>query len=586
MVSDKTLKVLDFDTAASLTGKGTAETYRDARKMYDGDHWLGGSGWVGPSLNTTNPLYQESMAYIQQLFTAQNAIKEIVDREVTATQPLTPSISFVLKRNVSEDDPVTQEERDELELITSTFLKWYKEKKIGKQVESAAANAALAGRSGIRFVFPASMLQSDGTIPSADINTFWRYIFAHEMNPNSYTIVQDPYSLENIGIYSYKVADIDGKNEQEYIERTYIAEDGTTVIETATKDKPWTGNDASVELGGNIVHHEMKRDPLITQTIIQLQKSMNLAITLMARNALLAGFLERIFLNAQPPMETIVDDKGIEREVPTKLRLGANSVSFITGIPVENDETGELSYTEPKAFYHEPTDVNNFIALKNELYSSILQEVHQSHALLTTQVKIPGESRRQARSEFRTAAEITATQVAETLSWLGSMFLGYSDLIANTSYMEKYKPSVNAVVEIGDLPADVVKELIAMFEAEMISNETALRQYGIKNPTRELDLVATQQKQSIRYQESRAKQFLYLAKAGVDPYNAAIISGYGEAAAKQIAKGINESTAGDLEVGQPATNDTKNITASDSLGADPTKDSSAVPNSGASTPKP
>jgi hypothetical protein len=312
-----------------------------------------------------------------------------------------------------------------------------------------------------------------------------------------------------------------------------------------------------------------------------------MAFTLMSKNALLAGFLERIFLNAQPPMEVITDVDGNEIEVPTRLQLGPNSVTFMTGIPVENDETGELNYTEPKAFYHEPSDVNNFIALKDELYSAILQETHQTHALLTTQVKLAGESRRQARSEFKTSAEITANQVAEALDWLGNMFLGYSDLIAHTGYMEKYKPSVNAVVDIGDLPSDDVKELIAMFESEMISNETALRRFGIKNPTRELDLVATQQRQSIRYQESRAKQFLYFAKAGVDPYNAAIISGFGESAAKQIEEGIAKTQAllgGDLETGQAATNDVKNVTASDSMGADPTKDSSGTPDSGTSTP--
>ena len=99
-------------------------------------------------------------------------------------------------------------------------------------------------------------------------------------------------------------------------------------------------------------------------------------------------------------------------------------------------------------------------------------------------------------------------------------------------------------------------------------------------------MITTQQRQSIRYQESRAKQFLFLTKSGVDAYNAAIISGYGEVAAQQIAEGIatqmeaTQQVSTNFEPGQVATNESKNAVDDKSMETNPLKDSSYVPDTG------
>ena len=64
------------------------------RRYFNGDHWLDGLGYIGPSVAKGNSGTHEVMLRIQNLFCSKNVVKEIILRQVSANLGRAPDIAI------------------------------------------------------------------------------------------------------------------------------------------------------------------------------------------------------------------------------------------------------------------------------------------------------------------------------------------------------------------------------------------------------------------------------------------------------------------------------------------------------------
>ena len=513
--------------------------------FYEGDHWQDGTGWSGPLLNITHQLYRDTYQEIQRMFTSQNAIKELVNRETMAAVGDMPHLSIVLNRIVDEANPETDDEKAFLQEANVLFRNWFDDNQGHELLKRASVNAALTGVSCLRFYVPASKLEGN-SVPRIDATQISDYLHLEAAPPSTSIVYEDPESRMEVGLFSYTMK-IDGED-TDLMEMVWVDPDSLlTTIRIIDNNDNEVASVSDLDLMGNITIGDMKRPVLITESIRSLQKELNMTLTMMGRNVTHGGFLERIFFNAQMPGSVEVDPvTGTETFVPDGLTVGPGATTFLAGV-VTKDAEGNERVSQPSAYYHDPIDTETFVTAHDGFYRSMLQEAQQAHVEMTAMARVSGESRRQARAEFANQARIPAGQVEVVLRWIVKTFYAYLDLFASGSYYEKVIPKVDITLDIGPLPAEEVAELTETYKQGLVSLQTAMARYNVKDVQTEITKIAEQPYQAAELQAKRAETFLYLTKGGVVPELAARIAGYSSQMSVLIGQSTIETSGEDVD---------------------------------------
>jgi len=182
----------------------------------------------------------------------------------------------------------------------------------------------------------------------------------------------------------------------------------------------------------------------------------------------------------------------------------------------------------------------------------MLQETQQAHVEMAAMARVSGESRRQARSEFANQANIPAGQVEVVLRWIVRTFYSYLDLFATSGFYEKLTPKVNITLDIGPLPAEEVAELTNSYKEGVISLQTAMERYNVKDVQGEIAKIGEQPYQAAALQTQRSESYLYLVKGGVPPELAARVAGFSVEMSTLLAAATPEAGAIDDTTPEPS----------------------------------
>jgi hypothetical protein len=233
--------------------------------------------------------------------------------------------------------------------------------------------------------------------------------------------------------------------------------------------------------------------------VLSLQKLLNLALTMLARNVVLGGFLERVLINAQLPGEFRTDPHtGKQVFVPHPLDFGAGSVNALVGVEIRDEGTGELKgYANPDVVYRDPVPVATFADTRDIAYWAILEECQQAHALLSGQAAPSGESRRQALADFLSSLKLTAPQVERAVRWLletalhlGAHFAGQGGRYLGLRVVASCR------LDTGPLSADEAKQVIDLVDARLLSRETGMARVGVDDSDAEAQRIQAEQEAS------------------------------------------------------------------------------------------
>ncbi|MDZ7658068.1 hypothetical protein [Fodinibius sp.] len=454
----------------SKAHKDHSNDYDANTKFLNGDHWQEGKGWAG-ALPSEGNKRQQAISKIKKLFTSQNVMKEITRRHKSAVLGKEPQWGVDLKRSLDEDETPKEAEQEMINEIMAALTQWWKEQEVHTVLEDWLEALLKSSRAVLRIYIPSTYLENGTIDTSGELPDQLQKIHVEVVEPNKGAVIENTSENSRAGIMSFKDDD-----ENEIYEITYLNEEGQTIIKNLSDEQESEG----LNLGGNLTMYEGSRDLFLTEQIRQQNKLLNKALTMMSNNVD-SGFLERIFLNAQPPGKWEKNEETGEEEFkPAPYRVGPGTTNFINPPMIEDEEGKTEALGTANVKFREPVSNESFSEAKSEAYSAILEESHQKHALIAGDATASGEARIQALADFVMDAQNTKSTVDKAGVWLVEtvMYLAF-DLTSQDDKVEEYGASFNCRIDPGNIPAEMRNAIIKQVNEELLSRSTAMAMLGV-----------------------------------------------------------------------------------------------------------
>lgn len=471
--------------------------YAENRALYDGDHWKGATFWIGPRPDPTDVGASDTLAKIEKALISKNAVAEVTGRHVSALLHREPQWAFTVERPLGQieqarddgtieliDEEPTEAEQALIADAEALLTTWWDERGALSVLQDAAATLLLCSRAPLRLYVPSGLLVN-GSVPPGDLAQSIGLIYPDPApSPEVATVADDPRTRQPVGVYLY----IEDKIEKAEI--TYRDGD-ITILRTL-------GEDASAafrfDFGGRLPMYELKRPQLITPQVRQQQMLLNLALTMLGRNVVLGGFLERILLNAQLPGAMVKQADGSTRFIPDPLQVGAGTTNVLAGLPITDRQTGDVTgYTTPSVVYRDPVPPDTFIATKLDAYRGLLEEVQQLHALISGDATASGESRKQARADFLSSLADTNTQIERAGRWLLETALAMASAFSGQpGRFQSLRAVFTCQIDAGPISADDMDATRANVLAGLLSEESGMAAIGVADVDAEQAKIAAE----------------------------------------------------------------------------------------------
>jgi hypothetical protein len=521
----------DKETAKKLLGEDVWEYVTSNRSFMEGDHWQDGAGWVGPAPQTTETGYQETMAQIERAFVSRNVIHEVVERHVGGVLGREPSWGLTLIEPLPEGEDIPPGDKKNIDEAMNFLQEWWDEKEIHDILKEVAETALWAKKGNFRLYIPAGLQEADGTVKATDLKEALFYIHPDHPLAEDCSIQEDEDTKARIGILLYRTNnDSDENFELVYLDEKTGDDLPETIIKLITKEEG--DSDYRFTLGGRLTMYQLNKDPLITPQVQQGQKSLNLAVSMIPRNIVTAGFLERVLLNAQMPGEWELDSDGNRvRFVPTTLNVGAGTTNFFRGIDYQEQDpmTGKnrTVLATPSVHWRDPVDTRFATDAKRSHYEDILEEVDQSHILKQQHANASGKSLEQARADFLNSLRDTKIKVDSMGRWLIETTLAMAEFLSGSpgKWTDKYRATFDCRIDPGPVGSDEKTQYVNASEKQIISRRTARRLSGIADVDAEEQLISAQEDSKLALRLKQAEALKAYKDAGVDLVAAARLIG-------------------------------------------------------------
>lgn len=478
------------------------------RAFFEGDHWQGGLAWIGPRPAPGEVGGAEVLAEIQRALIGKNAIREVVTRHMGAVIGQEPAWAMTLVRALADGEEPTPEEQALIDEAEAALTVFWDARRLHQDFQQVVAILLYAGRAALRLYVPSGLLDDNGAVVAQTLPDALAVLYLDVPKPEQAGLVTDRTTQRQTGVYAYTTDDGAERVEVVSVDLT----SGATLIQISGGE---ADERAPLHLGGRLTICELSRDPLITPQVRQQQMLLNLAKTMLARNVVLGGFLERIIFNAQLPGEYVEDPVTRKKTfTPSPLRVGAGTTNTLAGLPV-SDATGRVTgYATPTVSYRDPVPVTTFNDTADAAYHGMLEEVHQLHAAIAGDATASGESRRQARADFEASLGATISEVEAAGRWLLETALAMAAAFANQpGRFDSLRATFTCRVDSGPISADEQKEARENVAAGLLSKETGMVRIGVDDTDAEKAKIAAEGETANQAQQTNATAIL--SRAGL-----------------------------------------------------------------------
>lgn len=547
------LNVIGVDVASGGGQMGVIDTYAFdpivvSRAFIQGDHWQGGLGWVGPRPQMTDPAYLETMTEIARAFVSKNIIAEITYRHVNGVVGIEPHWGLTSLAPVEEDEEVPAEIQTLIDEAEAKLTKWWDDRKMPSMLQQLVVTLLYAERSMARLYIPRGMLvdvpidNPNGTpngeggtvkaIEAVDVDDALTQIYIDHPLPELSTVAQDPDTKQYLGVAMFRVGQgVEAMGSyQERAELCYLEGDRDaplTVLKTVGTDGV---REFKNDWGGMLPMHEMHRPLFITPQMWQQQRAANLAISMIPRGNVTAGFLERTIMNAQMPGTWQVDTTTGKRTafIPSTYATGPGTTNFLQGLEVQDAVTGHTQLTTPSINYRDPVPTTPLIESARSHYSDMLEEGSQEHTLAYTNTRASGKTHEQARADFTTSLRRTQASVEPLGRWLIMTLLHMAEQMGGEEgkYTSKLRAYFNCRIDTGPITADERNANNASVAAGTLSVESAIVRNGETDPDAELQKLSKEPGHNLSIIARQAAVILALTQAGAALKGAAMAAGF------------------------------------------------------------
>lgn len=512
-----TFKNLTLNDAKKIIGLLRDADAVVSQAYYGGDAWQGGSAWVGPRPAEGEAEAAGVMAEIEAGLVSKNVIAECVHRHRDALIGQEPDWSLVPRRPLGRTpDPEnpertlpgepTDEEKRLIDEANAALVDWWDGQQALTLIQEAASNLLISSypksltskdaRACLRLFVPPASLAKSGVVPlQGSLPDALNLIYPHAPELFTATVYVDPNSQERMGMYAFVVSDLAGGAEENRVEVHGLNDSRQTIIRVY-QNAETMAETAPLDLGGHLGIFEMRRERLITPQIQQLQALCNMALTMMGRNVVLGGFLERVILNAQMPGKFIDDPENPGKKIfqPHPYKVGPSATNTLAGLPIYGDPQRRdliTGYTSPDVVYRDPVDVSTFKETLAEAYGAVLDQTKQTHALISKDATASGESRKQAAAEFLKSLNSTKAQIEAAGRWLLETALAMAaQFTGQPGRFAGLRAQFQCRVDIGPMTSEEQNTVISLKRESIISTSTAMQRAGVDDPEAEIAKIA------------------------------------------------------------------------------------------------
>lgn len=525
MISSSNPMIKKIQTAIAAT---VPEGALESLLFKKGNHWQKSRGWIGPRPAFGDLNARLVIKEIERLFISANVIGEIVNRHSRAVVGREPAWAVLA---AEEATPIPDALIAE---INDSLLGWWdsEDKQVMAVLQDAVDLALIAEHAILRLYLPPALTADGNEIPPfPTLKKAMDKIWIEVLPMGSAAHIRDRKTMEVESDYLYLTEDKIATLERETLIDGAIApideETGQPILEEAQASgrlltfieilQARAGGDltviesVTVDTGGRLLTFDLRLPILITDQIRQMQKGLNVDLTMMIHNILGTGFLERTIFNAQMPGEWIKDDTidGGRRFVPRPYNVGMGVTNNLVGLPQKDDEGNTTGYATPSIVYREPTGVGMFTDAQKALYAAMLHEAQQSHALISGESTPSGESRKQALADFLVSISLTITRCQSMIRWLLETTAALALYMCDRAVeFDAIRASVLMKLTLPPLSADELRVLNELVKDGFISHEIALSMVPFID-----DPDAEKQRITLEQADKQAAQVTTLASA-------------------------------------------------------------------------
>lgn len=468
----------------------TPESVKSAVLFRDGDHWQGGAAWTGPGPSSTDKGATEVMTRIQREFVSSNVIAEVIERHANGAIGREPQWGYAVRQPMDESDEPTPQEQALIDEAEAAMTSWWDQRNVLGILQETIATAVVYGRAVVRlFVPPAvvegGVIQTQSTLADA-LNLIWLDWLA----PEQAGVSRDKATMQSCGVYVYS-----NEDKKEVAEVTFIDE-GQTVMRTL-EGEAVTG-ETRLPLMGHLMMIEIVCKPLIGLPMQQMQKALNMTLTMLQHNIVISGFVERVLSNAQMPFDEIDDPASSDgkKRVYRPYDIGPGKTTSLVGIAIRDEQGAIIGYTSPSMQWKEPSPVTTFTDTDAALYRRMLNECKQLHALLSGDAVASGESRKQAILDFAMSLGPTATALKQLVRWVLEAALALAAHFAGRAQaFDSLRADVTPRLWLGSLSSEERNFLLAAYEKGAISHDLFLSLIDVEDVDAEKARIAAEQEE-------------------------------------------------------------------------------------------
>lgn len=495
------------------------------QRYYSGDHWQDGTGWAAAL-----PEDLAQRATLQQQFTPEPLIAEVVDNHrdgVIGREPLWrfvpvealtprssrrigPRAAAPLALAAPPDDPriagveaaltEVDDERDHL-------LLW----------QRVVTTLLLYGRAPVRLFVPAGLRGENGTLTAPDLAAALRLFHLHDPSPEDATIVVDPDTTRQVGVFIYR------QDEQDRAEISYLNDDGTTQIRILNGGG--VVDETAVPLGGRLTIHELRAPALIGEVERRNQRLADFTKTALGINVEMAGWQERNFVNIQPPGYWETEGGALWTPGSQKPRHRFVQVALPTGPRVDRYLQGSETYGPDGSFrgtanghlaYQPPAPVEVIEQVIVHARGTIYKRTGQQYLDMAGDAVASGVSRIQARAVHETRLGRTKTVLDSALRWQKEVHLAWAARVLGTTEFAGLRAEGNALIHTGPLLPDERDALLRQLVAGAMSLELFLALTGVDDPEAEAKRIRDGQQAATNAREAALAAMARGFTAGVE----------------------------------------------------------------------
>ena len=510
------------------------------RYFYDGDHWQNATGWIGPVLSSESTASQDILAEIKKIFCSRNVIKEVVDRKVDGLLKRRPRTDFVLKENTQTTSIGPESESDRSPLIdeaNSFFNAWMVKKALLTTLKEVYGRSQLGEGPIVRIYIPRGYIEN-GKLPPGTVEECLDKIYVEVIYGSSVGEIIDQDTQ-----FKAVVAQTSVQN-RTYTELVY--RDGEdTVLRVLNSGDP-TEQVFIWPLGGRLTMWEPKLKPCIDDQVRQNQIAINFFKTLLNRNGVTGGFVERILLDAMPPghWEPNPDAPGDDRYVVEPFKVGAGTTNFFMGARYRDEITGESKTGSPSVFFREPASPQVFVDSARCCYQDIMEQVGQPHVLISGYATTSGTSREEAREIFMGTLDDDEGEFNALLAWIMETVMALAAYLAHEP--DRYatlKADAQCYITSGPMIGTERQDLRESVRTGLLSRETAMVRDGVEDPRAELDRISNELSGSLLSLQQQATILNTLRQAGCELEGALELMGIPKALITKLLPAVGTGVA-------------------------------------------